>query len=464
MKRSSLLSILCLGPFLSCGSFLYAEEAAWPQWRGPHFDGTAAQGANPPTNFSETQNVKWKAAIPGSGASTPVIWGDKIFLQTAVGTGKQKDGSAIAAKPAPAPETPAPPTEPGGGRRRGGGGGMRGEAPVEVFQFVMLCLDWTTGKTLWQTTVKEELPHEGHHRDHGFSSHSPVTDGTHVYAWFGSRGLHCLDMTGKLVWSKDLGKMQTRNGFGEGSSPALDGDTLVVNWDHEGEDFLVAFDKKDGRELWRQPRDEETTWTTPLIVDHGGAKQVVVCATKKIRSYDLKTGKELWSCGGMTSNVIPTPIARDGVLYALSGFRGAAVLAIQLGKTGDLTDTDAVLWKHDKRTPYVPSAAMVDGRLYFHSGNDGYLSILEAKNGNVLQEAERIPGMSGIYSSPVSAAGRLYFTGRDGTVVVARAGDKLEVLATCKLDEAFEASPAIVGPTLYLRGHRTLYALEEAGK
>ena len=427
----------------------------WPQWRGPLLDGTAP-GATPPVSFSESSNMKWKIKLPGSGASTPIVWGDKVFVQTAINTGKKADGTA-AAKPEAAPAPPPPAPGEGGRRRGGGGGGGRGEKPSEVHQFALLCLDRATGKTLWQKSVREEVPHEGHHRDHGFSSHSPVTDGTHVYAWFGSRGLHCLDMDGNVKWSKDLGKMATRNGFGEGSSPALSGDIIVVNWDHEGEDFVAAFNKKDGKELWRQPREEETTWSTPLIVEHEGKKQVIVSATNRIRSYDLESGKEIWSCGGMTGNVVPTPIAKDGVLYAISGFRGAALLAIKLGRTGDLTDTDAVLWKHDKRTPYVPSAVLTDGRLYFHSGNDAYLSIFTVKDGKPVLEGERIPGMSGIYSSPVAANGHVYFTGRDGAVVVAKAGEKLDIVHTGKLDEAFEASPALAGSDLFLRGHSTLY-------
>jgi outer membrane protein assembly factor BamB len=339
---------------------------------------------------------------------------------------------------------------------------MRGEPPKEIHQFALMCIDRATGKTVWQKALREELPHEGHHRDHGFSSHSPVTDGTHVYAWFGSRGLHCVDFEGNIKWSKDLGKMQTRNSFGEGSSPALSGDTIVVNWDHEGEDFVAAFNKKDGKEIWRQPRDEKTTWTTPLIVEHDGKKQVIVSASTRIRSYDLATGKEIWSCGGMTGNVIPSPVALGDTVYVISGFQGAALLAIKLGSTGDLSGTPAITWQHAKRTPYVPSPLLVNGRLYFHSGNNAFLSCFDAKTGKPWIEAEAIPGMSGIYSSPVAAADRVYLTGRDGASVVVKQSDKLEVLATNKLDEAFEASPAIVGNEIYLRGHSALYCI--AGK
>jgi outer membrane protein assembly factor BamB len=420
---------------------------AWSSWRGPQHDGTAP-GAKPPVKFDEKTNLKWKVEVPGSGASTPIVSGGRVFVQTAVPTGRKVEG----AKPAGEEES-------GGGGRRGGG--LRGVDPVEEYRFAVLCLDRETGKVLWDRTVREELPHEGHHRDHGFSSHSPVTDGEHVYAWFGSRGLYCLGMDGTVKWSKDLGKMRTRNGFGEGTSPALSGDILVVNWDHEGEDFVAAFHRSDGRELWRQARDEETTWTTPLIVEHGGKRQVVVAATKRIRSYDLETGREVWSCGGLTGNVVPTPVAADGVVYALSGFRGAALLAIRLGGSGDLTETESVLWRHEKRTPYVPSAVLAGGKLYFHSGNDAYLSIVEAKDGRVLLEAERIPGMSGIYASPVAAGGHLYFTGRDGVVVVAKQSDRLEVVATNRLEEAFEASPAVAGNEIFLRGHRAVYCFSE---
>lgn len=455
-----------------------AAAAHWPQWRGPLANGVAPQG-NPPVTWSETENVKWKVKIPGRGMSTPIIWGNQVFLQTAIPTGKKVEAKPAAALGVPqafglaqAPADPPPPGQeprrrrpggPGGGPGGpGGGGGFgRGEKPTEVQQFALLSLDRATGKVQWQKTVREEVPHEGHHRDHGFASHSPVTDGQHVYGWFGSRGLHCFDLKGELKWSKEFGQFRSANGFGEGNSPVLHGNTLVVNWDHEGDDFIAAFDKTSGRELWRQPRDERTTWATPLIVEHAGKPQVIVCASQRIRSYDLATGKQVWECGGLFANVIPSPVSDFGMVYAMSGFRGNALLAIQLGRTGDLTGTDAVAWKHDRSTPYVPSPLLYGERLYFFSGNNATLSCYDAKAGRAHYEAERLDGPSGMYASPVGAAGRVYIAGRNGTSVVLKDGNRLEVLATNKLDEKFDASPAVVGRELYLRGHEYLYCLSE---
>jgi outer membrane protein assembly factor BamB len=430
----------------------------WPQWRGPLATGAAPE-ANPPQSWSPTQNIKWKVKVPGRGTSTPIVWGDQVFIQTAIPTGKK--APAAAAERAAAPVLAAPP-RPAPGRGRPGGGGMGVPPPTETYQFVLLCLDRQTGKTLWQKVAREELPHEGHHKDHGFSSHSPVTDGKHVYAYFGSRGLHCFDMQGNLKWQKDLGRMQTKMSFGEGSSPALHDDTIVVNWDHEGADFVAAFDKNTGQELWRQPRDEETSWATPLVVEHGGQAQVITCATSKVRSYDLKSGKPLWEVGPMTANVIPTPVAGDGMVYATSGFRGAQLYAIRLGGSGDLAGSNSIAWKHEKATPYVPSPLLYEGKLYFFSGNNGVLSIFDAKTGKPLLDTQRIEGLPrGVYASPVGAGGRVYLVGRDGTTVVIRYTKKLDVLATNALEENVDASPAIAGKELFLRGHEHLYCIAE---
>lgn len=461
MNRISALSAsvaLCLVSTLSLASASTPGADSWPRWRGPNADGTAL-AANPPTTWSEEQNVQWKMKIPGFGTSTPIVLGDQVFVLTAI--------PAESAAPAKATAETAPPVGNGGergGRRRGGGGGgaPRSDQPSITQKFAVISVDRNTGKPLWQTVVREEVPHEGHHKDHGFASASPVTDGERLYAFFGSRGLYCLDLAGKVLWEKDLGHMQTRGGFGEGASPALHGNTLVINWDHEGDDFVVAIDKRDGKELWRQKRDEATSWATPLIVEHEGKAQVIVSATNRIRSYDLASGEQIWECGGMTANVIPTPILGDGVVYAASGFRGASLMAIKLGGKGDLTESDSVLWRHAKNTPYVPSPLLHQGRLYFFSGNNGTLSILESATGKPLVEAHRMEDLlGGVYASPVAVADRIYLVGRDGKTVVIKGADQVETVSMNKLEDRFDASAAIVGKQLFLRGHEHLYCIAE---
>jgi outer membrane protein assembly factor BamB len=450
------LKLVVLGWVLLGGvaiSYGASADQNWPQWRGPLGMGVAPH-ANPPTTWTETNNVKWKTKIPGYGTSTPIIWGDQVFIQTAISS----------AKPEPKSLPAAGEEQPGERRGRRGGGGMRSQTPTDPHQFTLLSIDRNSGKIVWQKSLRTEVPHEGHHPDHGFASASPVTDGEHVFSYFGSRGLYGLDMNGNVLWQKDLGKMQTRNSFGEGSSPALAGHVLVVNWDHEGADFVAAFDKVSGKELWRQSRDEPSGWSTPLIVKHDNRLQVVINNTTKIRSYDLVTGKLIWECGGMTANAIPSPVAGHGMVYVMSGFRGSAALAIKLGETGDLTGTEAIAWKHEKSTPYVPSPLLYDNLLYFFAGNNATLSCLDAKTGKPHYEAERLSGLFGMYASPVGAAGRVYILGRDGGAVVLKKSEKLEVIGTNKLADKFDASPVAVGADLFLRGHEYLYCISEAQK
>jgi outer membrane protein assembly factor BamB len=429
----------------------------WPEWRGPLHTGAASTG-NPPVSWSETNNIKWKVAIPGSGSATPIIWGDQIFIQTAIPA--KKSGDATAAKAAPVPD--ASPGGPSSGRRRGGGG-MQSEKPTDPYQFVLLSLDRQTGKTLWQKVVREEVPHEGVRENDGtFASPSPVTDGKHIFADFGSRGIYCLDLQGNLVWSRDLGRMRIKNEFGEGSSPALSGNALILNWDNEDGSFIAALDKKTGDVLWKTPRDEKTSWATPLVVENGGRAEVITCASGKIRSYDPASGKLLWECAGLTANVIPTPVAANGLVYCASGFRGNALLAIQLGRDGDLTGTDAIVWKLQKSTPYVPSPLLYGGKLYFLASNNGIYSVVDAKTGQIVVEAERLEALKGVYSSPVGAGGHVYIAGRNGAVAVLNASAKVEVLAVNQLDEKFDASPAISGNELFLRGKDHLYCIATA--
>ena len=426
----------------------------WPSWRGPQANGVATD-AHPPIQWSETNHVQWKVALPGRGSSTPILWDDQVFILTAIPTGPEAAAETADASGQPPDRSERP--------RRGGGGGGGGmvDRPTRAQQFTVLSFDRKTGKQRWTQSPRTQLPHEGHHKDHGFASASPVTDGKHLIVSFGSFGLYGYDLKGKLLWEKDLGDMRTRNSFGEGSSPALDGNTVVVLWDHEGDDFIVALDKRDGRELWRQTRDEPTGWCTPLIVSHGGRKQVIVNGTNKIRSYDLKDGKLLWECAGQTVNAIPSAVASQDRVFVMSGYRGNALQALRLDRSGDLTGTDGIVWSHAKSTPYVPSPLLVSDTLYFVSNNSALLSAFDAVTGKAHFEAERLDGLNGVYASPVAADGRIYVVGRDGNTAVLRHGSRLEVLSKNHLEDGFDASPAIVGRQIFLRGRQSLYCISE---
>ena len=396
----SLTIYLIIGTVMAVAA---APDQNWPQWRGPLANGVAPS-ADPPVTWSESSNIKWKVKIPGEGIGTPIVWGNQIFVQTAVPTGKktepqkessqdssQKSAGARAETNSGDGKGPGGFREGPGGGRGGRGGFGGGQKPTEVEQFTLLCLDRQTGKVLWQQVAREELPHEGYRQNEGsFASHSGVTDGEHVYAYFGSQGLHCYSMDGKQKWSKDLGKMRIKNNFGEGNSPALYKDTIIVNRDNESGSFIIALNKENGETRWKESRDEGTSWSTPLVVEYEGKAQVIVCATGKIRSYDLATGKVIWECKGLTSNVIPTPVADAEKVYCMSGFQGNALLAIRLGRTGDLTDSDAIAWTHNKSTPYVPSPLLYGDKLYFFGRNDGIITCLETKTGKPLFDAERL--------------------------------------------------------------------------
>jgi outer membrane protein assembly factor BamB len=424
----------------------------WPQWRGPLVNGFAPN-ADPPTEWSERKNMKWKVKLPGSGTATPVVWGDRIFILTAVEKKAEVQSAASTAVPN-GDNTP-------GGQPRSSGGFGSSDKPTENYQFKVLCLDRQSGRILWERVAVEAVPHEGHHKDHGYASASPVTDGNVLLAYFGSRGLHCYDLDGNLKWSRQFGQMHTRNGFGEGASPALHGNTVVVNWDDETDnDFIIALDKRNGKELWRTPRREATGWSTPVVIERDQLVEVVVNAPT-VHSYDLATGRELWSCGGMTQNAIPSLVHDADTLYAISGFRGSSLQAIQLGHTGDLTGSGAIRWSHNKSTPYVPSPLLVRNRIYFLSGNTGRLSCFDTTEGKPLFEARQLEGIFGVYASPVAAKDRVYVLGREGKCTVLKAGGQVEVIATNKLDDRTDASIALAGSDLLIRGHEHLYCIAE---
>ena len=233
-----------------------------------------------------------------------------------------------------------------------------------------------------------------------------------------------------------------------------------MNWDHEGQSFITALDKRTGQERWRVERDEITSWTTPLIVEHGGRAQVVTGATNRVRSYDLETGQLVWEGEGLTMNAIPSPVADEGLVFLTSGYRGSRLVAVRLADAqGDITGSSAIAWSLDRDTPYVSSPLVHDGILYVVKSNSGVLSAYDAATGRLLYGPERLPGIRSIYASPVAAAGRIYIPSREGTTLVIAGGPNLNVLSTNVLEDGFDASPAVVGGEIYLRGQQFLYSI-----
>ncbi len=440
MRTTSLLILSVWLGTASADDFATRRLHNWHQWRGPFLSGFAPH-ADPPLKWDGQTNVKWKTALPGRGTSTPIVWEDRVFVLTALDTGKKADPKDL-----PKHDTRNnPKTRP----------------PTTYHQFLVVCLDRATGKVRWQQLAAEAVPHEGHHQTHSYAAGSPTTDGRFLYASFGSFGTYCYDFDGKLHWKRDLGRLSTRYAWGEAVTPALHGDTVVVTMDQETGSFLVALNAKTGETKWKAERDEPTSWATPLLVEHNGRVQVIVNGTNRVRSYDLATGTVIWQCGGMTVNAIPTPLVAGDRAICMTGYGDSVAVAIPLDATGDVTDTPKVAWKHTAGTPYVPSPLLYEGRLYFTQANTSLLSILDAQTGRPLLERERLPSLSSLYASPVGAAGRVYFTGRDGTTLVLKAGDKLEVLAINRLGEPVDASPALVGKQLFLRGQSHLYCIEQ---
>ncbi len=433
---------ILLAALISCVSPLVAEdfttrrEANWHQWRGPQANGLAPT-AKPPLTWSSTSHVTWKVPLPGEGSATPIVWEDRIFVVTAIATERLADQP-----PQPAAEAKTRP-------------------PANYYQFVVLCLDRQSGAERWRQVACEAVPHEGKHSTNSYASASPTTDGQRLYVSFGSRGIYAYDLDGQFLWTRDMGDMRTRFGWGEATSPVIHDGHLVINWDHEDQSFIEVLDAATGDTQWKALRDEPTTWATPLIVEHDGRTQLIVNGTQRVRSYDLATGEVIWECGGQTVNAIPSPILAGDVVFCMSGYRTAAAYAIPLNARGDVTDTDTVLWRHQQGTPYVPSPIIYGNQIYFTRQNTAVLSCLDITSGKPVFDQQRIPELTNVYASPVAAEGRLYFTDRDGTTVVLRHGPQMEVLAINKLGEPTDASPVIVGRQLFLRTAQHLYCIEE---
>jgi len=411
----------------------------WGEWRGPLRTGEAPH-ADPPVEWSESLNVRWKADLPGLGHSSPVVWGDSVFVTLAVPYGPVLP--------------PVPVTAPGA------------HDNLDVTRrhhFNVLCFDRNSGELRWQRTVHSAFPHEGGHETASLASASPVTDGKRVYAFFGSHGLHALDFEGTVQWQHFPGKLLSKHAHGEGASPALHDGVLVMNCDHEGRSFIRALSAVTGDVLWERERDEVTSWASPTIVDSGDGTQVIVAGTDRIRAYDLLEGNVIWECGGLSANVVATPIVSQGILIAASSYDTRAMLAIDLaGARGDLTGSRHIIWQTTLRTPYVPSPVIVNDSVMFLRHYQAILSCRNIRTGEETAGPFRLPGLRDIYASPVSAQGRVYIAGLSGRVFVFDAREPMKPLALNELNDSFAATPALVGRQLFLRGAERLYCIEES--
>ncbi len=425
MKRLFLSSVLFVA-MSHCPSM--ADN--WAHWRGPTGNGVATN-AQPPVRWSSIKNVKWKVAIPGRGSGSPVIWEKRVFVSTAVPVGNDPAGNDTGQE-------------------------------ASKMAFKILCFDRSNGRLLWDQTATVATPHQGMHVTNSYASASPCTDGKHVYAHFGSRGLYCYTMDGELRWKRDdFGKMDTRNSFGEGSSPTLEGDKILVPWDHEGQSYLYALDKSTGETIWKTERDEPSCWATPLVVEHKGAKQVVMNGQTCARAYELETGKELWRCGGQAQRPVASAVAGNGLVFIGSGFQGSFLGAFRMDGQGDIENTKHVVWVLDSDTPDIASPLLSGGRVYFHKAKTGMLSCVDAATGKPHYTAARIPGLSSTYASPIAVGGHVYLTGRSGTTVVIEDSDQLKIVASNSVGETVDATPAPVDNELFIRGENHLFCISE---
>lgn len=386
----------------------------WPQWRGPSAQGYVAPGKYANT-WSPTRNVKWRVPVPGAGNSSPIVWGDRLYLTTS-----QDDGARLS----------------------------------------LLAFARGDGKPIWQTAVPTEGV-ERVHQKNGHASATPVTDGRMIYASFGRHGLVGFDMNGRIVWHRKFGTID--NYHGPAGSPVLYTDRLFIYQDHKGsadqQAFIAAFDVRTGKTLWETPRTETVGWGTPVVINTGTRDEVIVNSQRRVAAYDPNTGKELWTVRGMTFEVIPTPVVGDGLVFTSSG-RAGPTLAIRPGGSGDVTDTH-VLWSTPKGSPFVPSGVVHDGLLYLVNDMQSILTVYETTTGSLVYQGRMgVATREGFSGSPVIVNNELYFTNDDGETFVVKAGREFNLLHTNSLGERTLASPALVDGIWYWRTAGHLVAIQ----
>ncbi len=428
----------------------------WTQFRGSNGDGVAEE-SRLSSEWSKTKNIAWKVQVPGYGWSCPIITGDKVFLTTAI-TEKQK--------------------------RPGGGGGGGEPAPDVVFRYEIHCLDRDTSKTLWHQLAAERKPPIGTHLSNTYATETPVTDGERVYAYFGMIGLYCYDLTGKQLWTKDLGAYPMQGNWGTSSSPVLDGDRLFIQCDNQQKSFLVAFDTKTGKELWRVSRSEGSTWGTPVVWRNTLRTEVVLMGNRHIRSYNPESGNVLWEIStstgvsqGVPSGVKPaaggcksTPVATKEMIYLgmatrVPGQALGPMWAVKPGASGDISlkpgekSNAYVAWFRNDAGPHFASAAVYDGLLYVYPPHDGILRAFDAKTGNDVYQ-KKLPRARDFKASPWVHDGKIYNVDVNGVTFVVKAGPEFTLLGTNEIGDTCWSSPAVAHEALFIRGVEYLYCVK----
>ena len=421
------------------------EGTNWPKFRGPNSDGVVEVGLLP-INWDASHNVRWRVDISGRGWSSPVVWGDRVYLTTVVGLG---DGE-----------------EPKKGLYYGGD---RPDPPTDLHQWRVLCLDLNTGATLWDYLAHEAPPATSIHLKNSFASETPVVDDQRLYAYFGNLGIFCLSHEGELLWNMPVEPRQMRFGWGTAASPALhDGGLYIVN-DNEEASTMMAIDAATGHPNWTIDRDESSNWATPFVWVNDQRTEIVTSGRKLVRSYDL-SGELLWQLGGNSSITIPTPFATDGLLYVTSGYvsdQSKPVYAIQPGAAGDITLAEGetanedVAWSQAKAGPYNTSPLVYEGRLYVLLDR-GFLACYDAATGEKIYDRQRLPEGRAFTASPWAHDGHIFCLNEYGTTYVIKAGPEFEIMHTNTLDAdaMCMATPAMAGDSLLIRTATRLYCLQ----
>ncbi|MCP9495283.1 MAG: PQQ-like beta-propeller repeat protein [Pyrinomonadaceae bacterium MAG19_C2-C3] len=437
-----LLCCLCYG--------IPAHAQHWSSFRGTNASGVADK-QNPPTSWDAAKmtNIKWKTPIPGLAHSSPIVWGDRVFVTTAISSDPKSEF------------------------RAGLYGDVEPAADLSKHSWRVYSLDKRTGKILWERIAHEGIPKTKRHTKASQASSTPATDGKHVIAFFGSEGLYCYDADGKLLWKNDLGVIDAGwfydpdYQWGTGSSPIIYKNLVIIQCDVQQNSFIAAYNIKNGKQVWRTPREEIPSWGTPTVYEGKTRPELITNATKFIRGYDPLTGKELWQLSGNSEITTPTPIITHDLIFVTSGYRPIQpIYAIKLGANGDISlkddkeSNDFIAWSKKRGGTYMPTPIAYGDYLYT-CGNNGVITCYNARTGESIYQ-KRIADRGGAFTaSPVAADGKLYFTSEDGEIFVVKAGAQHELLATNQMGEVLMATPAISEGMLIVRGQHHVFGIGE---